>query len=277
MTASTHPDPARRRVIVRGLALGFASASILAAGTAAAREPGAGVEVIELRHRTAAEILPALEAALMGRVRLAGDGTRLIVVGDADGQATTRRLVAQFDRPLRTFRIDLRAAQRGRDDRLVVDANGRVIGTRERRQRDASIRVSEGGAAVLDAIETRTGALEFAIVAGGPRSPVRIDATHPTAQAGLRLVLTPYALGDGRVRLDVRAEDSRFVASQGLDSAGLTAATVLTLTPGEWTPIASLDETGGARETRIGEPLRIASTRSRGRHQIEARVTPLGP
>ncbi|MFN4263672.1 MAG: hypothetical protein ACK4IT_08725 [Thioalkalivibrionaceae bacterium] len=253
-----------------------------------AREPGAGVHIIELRHRTADEVIPTLEAALRGQVRLVGDGTRLIVVGGDSGVASVRQLLTGIDRIPVSYRIDLRSGRqqqthqgafRSGESNHGGTLSPRIISTRERSDQNLSMRVTDGRAASFDAIETRTGELEFIIIREPTidRRAARIDAKRPSEQAGLRLSLTPRGLGDGTLRLDIAVEDRRFIGATGIDTSGISSATSLTVRPGEWVEIASLNDRQDVQESSIGRTPHVRGTRARGGQVIEARIVQLSP
>jgi hypothetical protein len=137
---------------------------LLAATAAAARAQP--ITVIELRHRSAEELLPLLQSLVEPGGALSGRGSQLFARVSPANLEQLRALLAALDRPPRMLEITVRQDLAGeREQRtlraeggVVLDSRGaaagvvvqphgeRVVGTRRAEQR---IRVLEGGRALI--------------------------------------------------------------------------------------------------------------------------------
>jgi hypothetical protein len=148
--------PIRRRLLLGaacGLALGAAGA-----------QP---IEVIDLRYRTAEDLLPLLRPFMEPGGALTGQGSQLMVRASPANLAQLRELLATLDRPPRQLLITVRqdraderaqdsvsasggvivSSRRGVSGNATVEAsNSRTVGTRNTGQ---TLRVMEGARAMI--------------------------------------------------------------------------------------------------------------------------------
>lgn len=78
---------------------------------AAAVQADQQVQVIQLEHRAASEVVPLIKPLLDSDVSLVADGFRLLVRGTPDQTEQTRKLVAQLDKAPQTLRLTLRTTR----------------------------------------------------------------------------------------------------------------------------------------------------------------------
>jgi hypothetical protein len=108
-------------------------AFVFALGAAVAVAEDTVIEVLPVRNRPAADLVPALQTALGADVTVTSFNNRLIVNAPRPRMAEIRRLVAQLDEPARSLWITVR------QDR-TVQASDRAV--------EAGVTVGPGGAAV---------------------------------------------------------------------------------------------------------------------------------
>lgn len=208
---------------------------------AAAGIAAAAVSVIELGHRPAAELLPALETAAGDAVTIAADGNRLIVRGEPEAIAELRGVVAELDRPAASLRVTLRRRTvdaEGRDGLGAVDRRVETTGTERARRAHArrAVRTIDGATARLDT---------------GRRLPVREwiggqDADGAFYGERLRYVdapdslyVTPRLQGD-RVTVEVTVDR---LGTRDVHAPAERRQLVTTVrgAVGEWLPLAAID------------------------------------
>jgi hypothetical protein len=145
----------------RHLLLGAACALVL--GGARAQS----IEVIELRHRSAEDLLPLLRPFVETGGAISGQGSQLMVRASPANLGQLRELLATLDRPPRQLLITVRqdraeeraqdnastsgtvivSSRRGVTGNATVEAsNSRTVGTRNTGQ---TLRVMEGGRAMI--------------------------------------------------------------------------------------------------------------------------------
>lgn len=149
----------------------FALAALLVIVTGAFVHAQNALEIISLRHRTAEQVLPALQPLVEPGGTLTGQANQLFVRTSPANLADLRRALDAIDRPARRLQVSVRF-----DDSL--DASRRALG--------ASGRIGSGGSNVeIRARDTRTGAEErvdqrvqvldggHAMIYAGQSQPVR--------------------------------------------------------------------------------------------------------
>jgi len=129
------------------------------------------LEIIALRHRTAEQVIPALQPLLEPGATVSGQGTQLFVRASPANLAELRRALDSIDRPQKRLLISVRfdqaldAASRG------IDASGR-LGNRDSR---VDIRAEDSRMRAEERVDQRVQALEGAraTILTGESRPVR--------------------------------------------------------------------------------------------------------
>ena len=142
------------------------------------------LEVIELRHRTAEQVLPDLRPLLEPGGVLTGQRNQLIVRTSARNFDEIRRALDALDRPARRLVISVRFDEAGTDARsafaasAVVSTQGAAarLQAQEERSRaaervDQRVQVLEGGRAVIATGQTRP--VPHTEILGSPGTQVR--------------------------------------------------------------------------------------------------------
>lgn len=234
---------------------------------------GDALEVVELRHRTAAELLPVLRPLAAERSAITGTGRQLVIRAPEDEIARLREVIERLDRAPRRFRIAVSqgfeaATERHRSDARVRlgagpggvdgDVHVRSLATRGRDDRrvDAFVQALEGRPALVRT--ARSVPLADRTLLLGPGGPVAIDSVrYRDLDSGFWVVVHPAA-GD-EVTLDVYPLDQRPDAERPGEITTHAVATTVRARLGEWVPLAGTQQRRGTDETALG-----AHTRRRG-------------
>lgn len=151
-----------RRNLVR-LAVAF-----LLAGTAVHGQNS--LEIIGLRHRTAEQVLPALQPLVAPGGSLAGQGNQLFVRTSPANLAELRRALEAIDRPARRLEISVRFDDAFDASRRSLGASGRIGGGS-----NVEIRARDSSASGRERVDQRVQVLEggHAMIYTGQSQPVR--------------------------------------------------------------------------------------------------------
>ncbi len=247
------------------------AALLLAAPDASAERK---IELYEVRHRAAEELLPLAETALQPQGRAALDrGTgSILLIGDEASVAEALDVLRTMDRALRT--VTLRYESKRLDELesagVKVDWSvgagpariGSVVFPGERN----GIRPSgfaargQGESGLSGILRVREG--ETGRVGAGRTVPVRSrgfygTTSFVTAESGFQA--RPRILGDGRVRVELSPSEAQ------VDDRGrvrfVEAVTTLVVTPGETVALGGIARTTDAAER--GSRAYVARQRSR--------------
>lgn len=250
----------RLRAVVAALLLALLGATVAAAE----------IEVIELRHRLAAELAPTLSAVAGEDVVVKAAGSRLIVRGSPAAIDRLRAVVRTLDVPLQSLRISVRRASDaaaggagigiGREGVKVYATQSAEDGSLVQ-----TVRVMEGSTAFIDTGESvpvtdRIVVLDDdgAAYAERRRYQHRPEGFYATA----RVV-------DGRAIVDIAVADSE----AGTDGEVLHRRVVSTVSgqPGQWIPLGVVRESAERDESGIIYSTRSAESRT-GRIEIRVEI-----
>jgi hypothetical protein len=241
---------------------------LLSVGVALADE----VEVIELKYRTADQIIPTLRPLLEPGGALSGMQSTLVIRASRANIAQLRQVVATLDRMPRRLLISVRQDSAGsfesRDARVSgTVASGDVrVGVNEpaRRQSGVSISAREAHGARDDRITSQVQALEGspAYIAVGQSVPVpatvvtqtpggtvvRSTTTYQNVASGFSVI--PRVSGD-RVFLEIAPQ--RGSASQAVPGAAnyQGIATTASGRLGEWFPLGGIDQSAARSQSGV--------------------------
>lgn len=241
----------------------------------------AEVQVIELRHRGAEQVLPALRPHLSPQGSLSGFADKLIISTDAANLEALRAIVAAIDQPLRQLLVSVRledsaeATDRGGalSGRVgsETELRGRVWNTRELRDSRAAqqARVSEGGTAFIHMGVSLPVTLRQVLL--GPGGVV-VSSSQTWRDLGTGFVASPSLVGD-RVSVDISPGQDILVR----DPAGTVLTQRLSTTVsgrlGEWIPLGG-GETADSRETTGVVIHSSREPRRRGRILLKVEALP---
>lgn len=219
------------------------------------------LEVIELKYRSAAEVIPVLQPLLESGGALTGQDYKLFVRASTANIAQLRKALAQLDRQPRQFLVSVRRAtqqqlrqeQAAASARVGSDGAGVSLSTSSATSgRDSdgmqSVRVLEGSSAYIAAGASVP--VIAAVIAGGQRTRERpAERSRERSRVGVALdyrdlssgfTVTPRLAGE-QVTLDIsqraqhRADDGGGVQTQSL-------STQVTGRLGEWLRLGGVAE-----------------------------------
>ena len=229
------------------------------------------LEVIELRHRTAEQVLPELRPLLIPGAVLTGQRNQLIVRTTPENLAELRRALDTLDRPLRRLVISVRFDDASVDERSALEARG-VVSSQGARAR---IQAQAGGSGASDRVDQRVQVLEGgrARIATGQSRPVRqaeILGTPGTPVQRDSVIVQELATGfeviprlsGGTVFLEVAPQREAPGAFPGSVQA-MGAATTVSARLGEWFELAgiSAQRSASARGLAAGARESVAESR----------------
>jgi type II secretory pathway component GspD/PulD (secretin) len=221
------------------------------------------LEVIQLRYRTADEVIPVLQPMLESGAALTGKDYQLFVRTSPGNLRQLRAAVAQLDREPRNLLVSVRAATRSEmaAEHAEVNASGEAaenngkwrtqsrvgahIGANRSNTTDdsiASVRLVEGGSAFISAGSSVP--VVTAVFASGGRGRVAGGAAIDYHDVTSGFSVTPRVNGD-RVVLDIEQQ------SQKLDGAAVRSqalATQVSGSLGEWIELGGVNESANSRE-----------------------------
>jgi hypothetical protein len=226
----------------------------LMAAAAWAQAAAQNLEVINLKHRTADQVIPALQPLLEPGGALSGDGFALFVRASAANLAQLRQALEQIDRRPMQYRISVRNSTRQEIEREELAAAA-AIGTNgvraTLRATDADSRQQGSDVATVVVLEGN----EAFIAIGQNQSA---DAGHLRNQ-GSGLTVTPRQIGDQQVMVQIEQQRRQRSASSGR-TENQTLSTQVTGRLGQWLELAGLS--GSSSTTQSGILSRSYATSS---------------
>lgn len=226
----------------------------MAAGLAAQ-----SLQVIELKYRTAAEVIPVLQPLLEPGGALTGQDYKLFVRASGANVAQLREALAEIDRQPRQFLVAVRRATRQQIEREQASVGG-AIGTgganitlstgdsEERRESNgvASVNVIEGNAAFIATGES-VPVVTSVVIGGGNRPRVGMSNSYRDLSSGF--TVTPRLAGE-RVVLNIEQQaEHRAADGSGIQTQSLSTQVSGKL--GEWLPLGGVSESARNRSTGI--------------------------
>ena len=224
------------------------------------------ITTLQLRNRSAEEIIPVIEPLLEPGVRISGYGFKLIVRGSPEAVADVEAMIASLDLAAKTLMISVFQGHESELDRF--DFSG-------------SIRIDDGDVSGSVSIGQAQGS-----ASGGPLQQLRVNegsegfiATGISGslayESGANLASGFYVLprlnGEDRVTLHI----SSFSNKPKANSAGIRtmqADTVISGRIGEWIPLGGVDQSSSStRSDGIGQ--RSTSRSQKNRIWIRADLT----
>ena len=217
------------------------------------------LEIIDLKHRSAQELLPALQPLIAPGGSLSGQDYKLFVRTTSQNLAELRRVVAQLDKAPRQLLVSVRNASGQQIEREGASVSGTLStegaharvdahDTASQRSRDgiASVAVLEGNSAMIN-----NGAsipIVTAVAGGGGRRREWIAAQTEYRDLANGFVVTPRVNGE-RVVLDIaqRAQKARngVIENQELQTQASGRL-------GEWLSLGGVAESSTSTQRGIG-------------------------
>jgi hypothetical protein len=229
----------------RGNLIRFSLAAALFLASGAARAQNA-LEIISLRHRTAEQVLPALQPLVEPGGMLAGQGNQLFVRTSPANFAELRRALDAIDRPARRLQVSVRFEDSRDASRRSVGASGRIGSGGS----NVEIRARDSSSGAEARVDQRLQVLD------GSHATIYLGASRPVRER--RIIQTPA----GPVPQDVIVEqDSRLGfdivprvsgSTVQVDVAGANGYTTASGTLGQWFELGALAGSRTRMESGIG-------------------------
>lgn len=228
--------------------------SLMLSLAAAQADPRDSIEVIDLQHRSADEIIPLIEPMLGPGDVLTGAGMRLILRSGPETLTQVRQILESVDAAPANLLISVRrgalggslereAQVQGRVGRVIIgDGSGTRIIRRQTTERDASVqtlRVLEGQTALIRAGESVPRVQQGPVVlpGGGLVGP---EIEYRDIERGF--LVRPSIAGDDRVRLEIQQVHEREARGGGGRTEFQQVDTVLSGRLGEWIRVTGVEE-----------------------------------
>lgn len=215
-----------------------------------------GLEIIDLRYRTAPEVIPALQPLVEPGGAISGSDYKLFVRASPANVAQIKRALEQIDRQPRSLMVSVRRASRQTIERESADASV-VIGNRGS---SATVHATEGSSqregSSISSVQVLEGASAFistgqsipfvtAVMAGGRRSWVGTSTTYRDVNSGF--LVTPR-ISAQRVTLDIEQQAEQVGANnQSIGTQRITTQTSGTL--GEWISLGGVSESASSQSS----------------------------
>ena len=219
--------------------------------------PAQSLEVIDLKYRTAAEVIPILQPLLEQGGALTGQDYKLFVRASPANVRQLRTALAQIDRKPNQLVVSVRRStqqemehERAQVSGTVSNRGGEVSvhatdsDAHDRRDGVASVQVIEGSSAFISSGSDVP--IVTAVAAGGGRRPWAAAATdYRNVSSGF--VVTPRVNGQ-TVVLDIEQQDQR-VVNGNVQTQHLTTQVSGTL--GEWIQLGGISESASTQQRGI--------------------------
>jgi type II secretory pathway component GspD/PulD (secretin) len=229
------------------------------AGFATGVPAAQSLEVIDLKYRTAAEVIPVLQPLLESGGALTGQDYKLFVRASGANVAQLRRALSEIDRQPRQFLVAVRRATRQQIERERASV-GAVIGNRgasvalstsdseARRESNgvASVNVIEGNAAFI-ATGQSVPVITSVLIGGGKRPRLGVSNSYRDLRSGF--TVTPRLAGE-QVVLEIEQQAEH----QATDGSGIRTQSLATQIGGklgEWLPLGGVSESARTQNSGI--------------------------
>ena len=219
------------------------------------------LEIIALRHRTAEQVIPALQPLLEPGATVSGQGTQLFVRASPANLAELRRALDSIDRPQKRLLISVRfdqaldAASRG------IDASGR-LGNRDSR---VDIRAEDSRMRAEERVDQRVQALEGAraTILTGESRPVRQRQFIQTPAGVISQEVTVVQEATSGFEVVPRVSGNSVQVEIVQQRPGSAAATTASGRLGEWFELGSVAMTAARDDRGIASASRASGGETR--------------
>ena len=215
------------------------------------------LEVIDLKYRTAAEVIPVLQPLLERGGALTGQDYKLFVRASPANVRQLRAALTQIDRKPNQLLVSVRRSTQQEVEREGAQVSGTVTNrgsnvsvqatddnARDRRDGVASVQVIEGNSALISSGSDVP--IVTSVAAGGGRRPWAA-ATTEYRNVSSGFVVTPRVNGQ-TVVLDIEQQDER-VVNGAVQTQRLTTQVSGTL--GQWIQLGGVSESASSQQRGI--------------------------
>lgn len=213
------------------------------------------LQVIELHHRTAQDVIPVLQPLMKSGDALTGSDYQLFVRTDAATLTQIRGVLAQLDRKPRQLWVSVRRSTRDAIERDSVSgsvrlgtgsASGAVVATQDQDARRgggiSSVQVIEGNSAFIG---TRQSIPVVTSVIGGRRGLAGASTSYRDLANGV--LVTPRISGNS-VIIDVEQQHQDSASSNG-EVRTFEVTTQVQGTLNEWISLGAVDQSATSQSS----------------------------
>jgi len=228
----------------RGTLIRLAVFLVLAAPAAAQN----ALEIISLRHRTAEQVIPALEPILDAGATLSGKGSQLFVRTSPANLVEVRRMLEELDRPQKRLVISVRFDNTLDAASREIAASGRI----SNRGSSVEVRGKDSGAQGQERVDQRVQALD------GGRALILTGESRPVSQR--QYIQTPAGVVSQQVtvvqettagfEVIPRVVGNRVEVQIAGQRPGSAVATTASGRLGDWFLLGQVATSAGGGETR---------------------------
>jgi type II secretory pathway component GspD/PulD (secretin) len=216
------------------------------------------LHVIELKYRTAQEVIPVLQPLVESGGALSGSDYKLFVRASAGNVAELRRVLAQLDRPPRQLLVSVRRATRQAIEREEMSGSATIgnhgvsgsisttgAAAQKEDERLANVQVIEGGSAYIGIGQSVP--VVTAIAAGGRRHWLAANTSYRDINSGF--LVTPHVAGT-QVSLSIEQQAQRAGNEQGaIDTQNITTQVIGELD--RWISLGGVQESSTVHSSGI--------------------------
>jgi hypothetical protein len=226
-------------------ALAFFSVCLMATGSWV-QSFAAELEIINLKHRTADEVIPALQPLLATGGALSGDNFTLFVRTTPANLAQLRQALEQIDRRPAQYLISVRNSTRREIEREELAAAAAI----DNKEARATVRATDANSRQqgtnVSSVVVLEGNEAFIAVAAG-RSGISDGAARNQSSG---LTVTPRRVGDQQVMLQIQQESRGRNATTGR-SETQSLSTQVTGRLGQWLELGGLSDSSSTTQRGI--------------------------
>ena len=230
--------------------------SALAAALAALAVHAVGqnmLEILQLRHRTAEQVLPVLRPLVEPGGTLTGQGNQLIVRVSPANFAELKRALETIDRPSRRLQISVRFDEAVDAATQNIEASGRISNRGSRIDVRGQDSTTVGGERVDQRLQVLEGGRAYIMT--GRSAPVTVQGATVIRDVGSGFEVVPRMVGDN-VLLDVSQQRETLNQQQAL-------VTTVSARLGEWVEVGGAVESTARDDRGLTSVNRARSSQSR--------------
>jgi type II secretory pathway component GspD/PulD (secretin) len=228
------------------------AAGVLAGGVTFAQQ---ALEIIPLRHRTAEQVLPALQPLVEPGGTLSGTRNQLFLRASPANAAEIKRVLDTIDRPLRRLQISVRLDDAQERERRALGASGTI----SNRGAHVDVTAEDSRRSAAERVDQRLQVLEGgrATIMAGQSQVIALPGGGTIQDSGTGFEVVPRIAGND-VLLDIVQQREAPGARPG-SVHGERISTMVRTRLGEWTEIGGTQADSTRDERGIG-----AASRTRG-------------
>ena len=218
---------------------------LLACGVSLAQ---GSLEVIDLRHATAEQVLPALRPLLEPGGVLTGQRSQLIVRTSPRNLAELRRALQALDRPARRLTISVRFESAGSAERSAVEVDARISNRGSRVEAGVSDARSASGERVDQRLQVLEGGR--AVIAAGSSRPLQLRDGVLVQDIATGFEVVPRLAGDSVILEIAPQREAAGTLTHGSVQVQRASSTIRARL-GEWVELAGIDEVSSREERGV--------------------------